>query len=175
MVQEDVGLERSHEDEGGGARIADAHSAGLGGAAEVVGDDGQPAARRRVFLADVERDDERRARFLMRVDREVDADGFLNEGDELLGNVAKDGAGIGVIRHGDEVGHELRDLHPPAVHGGHEQLLFGAAVPQQRRRRDAELARNVGQRGGLEALLAEDPSSGLEQTFRRDRRRASHR
>src|SRR5881398_3681761 len=56
VMQEDVGLQRSHEDERGGPRIADAHDAGGGGAAKIVGDDLQTPARRRVLAASVEGD-----------------------------------------------------------------------------------------------------------------------
>jgi len=48
VMEEDVALQRSHEEQRGGARVADAQPPGGGGAAEVVGDEREAAARRAV-------------------------------------------------------------------------------------------------------------------------------
>jgi hypothetical protein len=45
-MKQDVALEGAHEEQRGSARITDPQTAGGGGASEVVGDDGEPAARR---------------------------------------------------------------------------------------------------------------------------------
>jgi hypothetical protein len=50
LVEENVTLQRAHEEQCRGARIADAQASGGGGAAKVIGDDGKTAAGRAVRL-----------------------------------------------------------------------------------------------------------------------------
>lgn len=173
-MQEDVRLERSHEEECGGARIADAQHAGRGGAAEVFGDDAETAAGRAVVALRVERDDERGLRAVVHVDGEVLGDGGLHERHEPLGDRAQHHARIGGridrLQRGDEVGH--RDA-PPA-HRSDEQLVLRRRMTQQRRGRDPELRRDVGERGNLETLGHENAAGGVEELVAGNPRRAAH-
>jgi hypothetical protein len=49
-VEEDVTLQRAHEEQRCSARIANAQPSGGGGAAKIIGDDGKTAAGRAVRL-----------------------------------------------------------------------------------------------------------------------------
>src|SRR5438094_9501361 len=94
VVKENVRLQRAHEEEGGGARFFHVQDAGLGGAAEVVGDDAEAAARRGVVVADVEGKDDRRLRAPVHVDGQVLGDRAGNKGDELLGQASQHDARV---------------------------------------------------------------------------------
>jgi hypothetical protein len=173
LVQEDVRLQRSHEDEGGSARVAGADDAGRGGAAEIVGDDAQPLARRRVALRRLEGKDDG-ARLAVHVEGEVLLQRVLDEGNEMLGDVSEDrsriGLGVGRFEGADEVGN-----FDAAAHRGVEQLLLRLAVPQHGGRGDVQFAGDVGERGGLETLRGEDAAGGLEELIAGNGRRPSHR
>src|SRR4029077_13582917 len=84
LMEEDVGLQRSHEEQRRGAGISHPEHAGCGGTLEVVRDGGQRPAWRTRFVARVERENDRRARALMHVHRDVFADRLLQERDGLL-------------------------------------------------------------------------------------------
>jgi hypothetical protein len=174
LVKEDVRLQRSHEEERGGARILHADDAGLGGAAEVIGDDGQAAARRGVFAADVEGQDDRGLRAAVHVDGEVLGDGARDERDELLGQAAEDDARVLGAAGGLQPDDARRQLDVARAHGRGEKGLLGRRVAQDRGRRDAELRGDVGEGGGLEALRGEDAPGGLEELFAGDGRWAAH-
>src|SRR5437016_10837142 len=117
VVKEDVRLQRAHEEEGGGARFFHMQDAGLGGAAEVVGDDAEAAARRGVVVADVEGENDRRLRAAVHVDGEVLGDRAGDEGDELLGQAAKHDARILGAAGGLETDDARRQLDVPRAHG----------------------------------------------------------
>lgn len=173
-MEKDVGLQRSHEQQRRRARVFDANDAGLGGAAEVVGNDAQAAARRRVLGADVERQDDRRLRAAVHVDGEVLGDRVRDERHEFLGQPPQHDARIlgtaGGLEMDDGGGH----LDVPRAHGRGEKRLLRLRVAQQRRRREAELRGDVGEGRGLEAFRRENAAGGLENIVAADGGRASH-
>jgi hypothetical protein len=173
-VQQDVRLQRSHEEERGGARVADAQHAGLGGAAEVVGDDAEAAPGRGVFVADVERQDDRRLGAAVHVDGEVLGDGAGDEGDEFLGQAAQDEARILGAAGGLEANDAGRQLDVPRAHGGGEEGLLGRDVAEHGGGRDLQLAGDIGEGGGFEALGGKDAAGGLEEELAGDARRPAH-
>lgn len=111
----------------------------------------------------------------MRVDRQVERERLLHEGNELLGEVAQHdariAAGVDVLQLGDELRH-------PQVAAGHraqKQLVLRAAVPQESSRRHMQLAGDVRERGPVIPLLHEDAPRRLQQLLGLDRRWPSHR
>jgi hypothetical protein len=174
VVKEDVRLQRAHEEEGGGARFFHVQDAGLGGAAEVIGDDAEASARRGVVVADVEGKDDRGLRAAVHVDGEVLSDRAGDEGDELLGQAAEHDArilGAAGCLEADDAG---RQLDVPRAHGGGKEGLLGGDVAQDRGGGNAELGGDVGEGGGFEALLGEDTPRRFQEAFAGDRRRAAH-
>lgn len=167
-------MERAEEEEGGRARILEADDARLRGAAEVVGEDFDAAARRAVRLVRIERHDER-ARALVHEDGDVRGDRVLHERDELLGERAEDDARVGgridALQRIDEFRHP--DL--PRPHGLGEQRLLRIDVAEDGGGGDAELLRDVGERRGLEALRGKDLGGSGEELVSGDAGRASHR
>jgi hypothetical protein len=174
VVKEDVRLQRAHEEEGGGARFFHVQHAGLGGAAEVVGDDAEAAARGRVVVADVEGEDDRRLRSPVHVDGEVLGDGAGDEGNELLRQASQHDARILGAADGLEADDAGRQLDVPRAHGGGEEGLLGGDVAEDRGGGDVELGGDVGEGRCFEALLGEDASCRFEEAFAGDRRRAAH-
>jgi hypothetical protein len=169
-MEEDVSLQRSHEKQRRGVRVVDAQPAGGGGAAEVVGDDGEAATRGAVAVG-IERQDQRG---VLGYD-DVAGDHALGERYEFLGDAAQDDARIFRRRSGgqrEDAGRRLDDLR--AAHGLGEQGVFGADVAEECRGGDAELAGDVGQGGGGEALGGEDAAGGFEDLIAADARGASH-
>ena len=163
-MEHHVRLERAHEEECEGARIAAADDAGVHRPAKVVGHDHQSAAGRAVSRIRIERHHDR-ARLLVHIHGNVLADDFLDEGNELLGDTAQDPAriapGIDVFQLDDERWRTRQ----PAAHRGAEKLLLRSGMTQHRGRRDVQLARDVGERRRVEALRREDASRGLQQLF----------
>jgi hypothetical protein len=174
VVKKNVRLQRAHEEERGGARFFDVQDAGLGGAAEVVGDDAKAAARRRVVVADVEGKDDRGLRAPVHVDGEVLGDGAGDEGNELLRQAAQHDARVLGAAGGLETDDAGRQLDVPRAHGGGEEGLLGRDVAEDRGGGDVELGGDVGEGGGFEAFRGEDFSRRVKETFARDRRRAAH-
>ena len=174
-MEEHVSLQRSHEEQGGGLRIADAQPSGRRGTAEVAGDDGE-AAPRRAVAARIEREDQRGAlRAGVHGDHDVRSDGRLGEGNELFGHAAEHRARIGVAGRIGELADAGRRLdHVDAPHGLGEEGVFGIDVTEERGGSDAELAGDVGQGGGGESLGGEDVAGGLEDLIAPDARRAAH-
>lgn len=152
----------------------DAYDAGLGGAAEVVGDDDQAAARRGVVAADVEGQDDRRLRLAVHVDGEVLGDGAGDERHELLGQAAEDDAWILGAAGGLEMDDGRRHFDVAGAHGRREEGLLRPHVPQHGGRRDFQLGGNVGEGGGLEALGGKDAAGSLEELLAGDGRWAAH-
>jgi hypothetical protein len=97
------------------------------------------------------------------------ADDLGEERHDLFGQAAQDDSRIFARIDGAQVEDRLRwiDEHA-ALHGQREERLLGVDVAQQRRRRDAELAGDVGERGGLEALEGEDPARGGDELLAGD-------
>jgi hypothetical protein len=174
-MEQHIALQRAHEKERGSARIADAQSPRRGGAAEVVGDDGEAAARRTVALRIEGKDQRRLLRVGVHGGDDVRGDDVRGEGDELLRDAAENGAGIGLAGCGGEVadaGGRLEDV--PAAHGLGEEGIFGLDVAQHCGGCDAELPGDVGQRSGGESFGREDAAGGLHDLVPLDARRAAH-
>lgn len=156
-------------------RVSDADHARFGGAAEVVADDAEAAARGVVGVR-IERQDDRRP-LGVGVHGQDDARGQdpLHERHELLGHAAEDDPRIarGIDRR--QVEDALRRLDDVAA--GHrlaEEGLLRLHVPQQRRGGDSQLRGDVGQGGGVEALQGEDTAGRLQDLIAVDACRASH-
>jgi hypothetical protein len=161
-VHEDVALELAGKEEGQSARIALPHRSGLHGALEVIRDDEQPFARRRLVRARVERHGHRRPfGSQMHVHGDGRPDDQAHEGDHLLGETAQDDTRIG--RAFDVRQHLQRRRHrqAPLAHGGQEQLLFAGEVPEDGRRGHPYDLGDIGQRRRCE-------SGGGERLPRRD-------
>ena len=165
VMEKDVGVQRPHEQPGGDARIFDTDHAGGGGAAEVVLDHHQPAARWAALVA--------RQETGVHEDGDVLGEDVSGEGDELLGDPAQYDARVGG-------GIDVRQLHDERrrldrqMHGLGEESLLRRHVPQHGGRRDAQLAGDVGERGAVEALGRENAAGHGEQLFLANGRRPSH-
>lgn len=172
-VGEDVALQRAHEEERGGAGIRHVHRAGGVGAPEVIGDRGVRALRRTVAVR-IEGEDDGRA---LRVHGHDDAGGddVGDERHDLVRDAGENDARIAlrVDRAQLEDDRWRTDEHA-ALHRQAEELLLRADVTEERGGRDAELAADVGQGGGLEAFSRKDAASGLDDLFPGDRRRPAH-
>jgi hypothetical protein len=173
-MEEDVGLQRSHEEERRSARISDVQHAGRCGALEVVGDRRQGATRRTRFVTRVERKNDRRARALMHVHCDVFADRLLQEWNRLLRHPAKNDSGIRAGIGRGQFENELGRRHPRSPHRLREEGLLAGGVTEQRGRRDLQLRGDIGQGGRFESLLGEDPPSGFQELMALDRRWTAH-
>jgi len=172
-MEEHVALQRSHEKQRRRLRIADAQASRRRGAAEIAGDDGKPAARRAVRL--IEGQYQRSApRVSVHGHDDAAGDDALGERDELGGDAAEHHARVGLAGRLRQVANHRRQLDGAAVHRLAEQRVLRLHVPEQRGGGDAELAGDVGQRSGGEALGGEDAAGGLEDLIAADARRASH-
>lgn len=116
-MDEHVRLEGAHEDERRGAGIADAQNARRLRSLEVLRDDLQAAAGRRVGIARVERQNDRGLRAGKHVDGEVLRERALDEGHELLGDMTQHHARVGRGIDCGEVEDELRNLDAARLHG----------------------------------------------------------
>jgi len=173
-MEEDVGLQRSHEEERRGAWVSYAQQAGRGGPLEVVGDGGQSPPRRTRFVARVEWKNDRRSCALMHVDGDVFADRLLQERDGFLRQTAKNDPRIGGRIGGGQFENELRRGDSRGAHRLGKEGLLARRVSEQGSRRDAQLSGDIGERGGLEALLGKDPSGRLQKLLALNGRRAAH-
>ena len=172
-MEEHPALQRSHEEQRGRLRIANAQPSRRCGAAEVAGDDGKATARRAVRL--IEGQYQRSApRVSVHGHHDAAGDDVLGERDELGGHAAEDDAGVGLAGRLRQVADHRRQLDDLAVHGLAEQRVLRLHVAQERGGGDAELAGDVGQRGGGEALGGEDAAGGFQDLIAADARRASH-
>ena len=169
-----IRVKGSHEQQRGGARVLHVHHAGRAGPAKVVAHDAKTLAWRRVPAAGVERDDERRLGATVHIDREVGPDGGLNDGDEMLCEVAKHLAGVGTRVYGGQLGDDLGQLDTCALHGHGEKLLLGTAAAEDGSGGDAQAPGDLGQSGSLEAALHEDCACGLDHLRAADQWRTSH-
>lgn len=102
VMQKDVRVDGAHEQARGCSRIVDGDDARLGGAAEVVLHDFDPAARRTLLVA---RQDAR-----VHENGEVLAQDALRERNELLGDAAKHDPRVGAGVDRGELHDELRRL-----------------------------------------------------------------
>jgi hypothetical protein len=163
VVEGDVRVDRAHEQEGGGAGVKVPDAAGVHGPAEVVGDEGDTLTRGAVRVVAVEREDELLGPGLHE-DGHGLADDALAEGDEAAGQRAEHIAriflgGVDVLQLEDEA----RRRGHARLHGGGEEGLLAVEVAEDGGGRDPELAGDVGQRGAVEALFAEDAAGRLEE------------
>jgi hypothetical protein len=102
-------------------------------------------------------------------------DDALGEGDELLGDAPKNQARVRVGRRAHQLANGGGDLDGlAAAHRLGEERVFGDGVAEQRGGRHAELAGDVGQGGGGEALGGENAAGGVEDLIAADARRAAH-
>jgi len=159
-------MNRADEEPRRRARIFDANHTGARCVLEVVLDDLDAAARRAVLVeSEVTRVHE---------DGDVLGEDVLREGDELFGDAAEHIARIGLRRvDGCKLENERRRLERK-MHRFREQRVLRWHVAQQRRRRDAELGRDVRERRPFEPLRCERLARDGEQTIAADDRRASH-
>ena len=156
-------------------RIADPHHARFGGAFEVIGHDSQSAARRIVGLGIERQHDRRAARRRVHGHDDTRGEHVPDERHELLGDAPEHDARIGFRIDLRQLEDALRRIEEhAALHGQAEESLLGVDVAKDRGRGDAELAGDVGQRGGVEALRGEDAAGGVDQAVFRDGRRAAH-
>jgi hypothetical protein len=173
-MKEDVGLQRSHEEKRRRARVSYVDDAGRGGALEVVGDGSQGATGRAGLVARIERQHDRGAGALMHVDRDVFADRLLQKGNRLRSQPPENDAGIVAGVRSRQFENEVGRGHARRTHRLGEKSLLAVGVAEQSGGRHLQLAGNVGERCGLESLLGEDPSRGLQELMALDRRRAAH-
>ena len=173
-MKEDVGLQRSHEEERRGAGISHPEHAGRCGALEVVRDGGQRTARRTRLVTRVERKNDRRACALMHVDGDVFADRLLQERDGFLRQPAKNDPRISGRIGGGQLKNELRRRDSGGAHRLGKEGLLAGRVSQQGSRGHAQLSGDVGEGGGLEAFLGKDPSGRLQKLMALNGRRAAH-
>jgi hypothetical protein len=168
-----VRLKRSHEQECKRARIALPDDAGLHRTREVIGDDSQDPARRAVLRAGVKRHNEG-SRALVHVDGDVFGNDFFHERHKALGDAAQHDAWIARRIDVLEIEDELRRGGDAGAHRRAEEILLRARMPQNRRRRDVQLAGDVGQCRGIEALRGEHMSGRLQELLAGDPGRPSH-
>jgi hypothetical protein len=173
VVDEHVRDQRAHEQQRRRTRILDVDDACVVRAAEVVRDDLQAAPRRTVLTARVERHHEGRVRALVHAEHDVLDDRLARERNPLFRYMPKDDARIRRRVDCFEVDNARRQFDT-AAHGRVEQRLLRLEVPEHRRRRDAEVGGDVGERGGREALLRERGARCLKDLLAADRRWTSH-
>jgi hypothetical protein len=111
---------------------------------------------------------------LMHVDGEDGRHDTGQERDELAGELPQDDAWVLVARKRVEGVDARRQLDVAAFHRLEEELLFRFDVTEECSRSDVQLPGNVGQRGGLEALLREDAARRGEQLRSLDGCRPAH-
>ncbi|HEX2121575.1 MAG TPA: hypothetical protein VHL59_08030 [Thermoanaerobaculia bacterium] len=175
LMDEDVRLELSHEEQRHRPRVAAADRSGVHGAAEIVGEDAQPASRRRFGAAGVERhDDGGLSRAEVHLHGDGGADHVLHEWHDLLGEAAQDDPRIGRRVDGRQLFDAWRDGDLASAGGGGEELLLRFEMPQERGRRDADVLRHVGERGAGEPAGDKGPSSGIEDLIAADSRWTAH-
>ena len=168
-----VRLKRSHEQKCERPRIAAADDARPHRPREIVGDDGDAAARRTVFRGGVERHDERTGA-LVHVHGDVLGNDFFHERHEALGDASQHDAGIAVGVHVLEIEDELRRRGDARAHRCAEEVLFRPGVAQDGRGRDPQLAGDVGERCGVETLRRKHVPRRFQELLAGDPRRASH-
>jgi hypothetical protein len=173
-MDEDVRLQRSHEQKRCCAGIANVQSAGGFGAAEVLGDNLETLARRRVRVARIEWQDDRSLRAGEHVYGEVLGKRPLHERNELLSETSQDDAGIRRRINLRQLQDERRNRDASRRHRCREQRVFCREVPKHRGRRHVQLTSDVGQRRGLESLVREDLPGGVQQAVALNDGRASH-
>ena len=175
-MDEDVRLKLAEEEQRERARIGAADRPRVDGALEVAADRSEHEPRRRLRGTSIERNDERRLpRGEMHLHRDRGADDRADERDELLGETSEHDPRIHRRIDARQLFDERRHADVARAHRGAEELLLRRHVPQNRRRRDAEIVGDVGQRRGGKSAIGEGVSGGFEDLFAGDARGASHR
>jgi hypothetical protein len=174
LMKKDVRLQRSHEEKRRGSRIAHAQNAGFLRAPEVVRDDRQAASRRRIRVARIERQNDRRLRARVHVDSEILGQRPSDERHELLRHVAEDDSGIGVRVNRRQLNDERGNRERLRAHRRTEQRLLRRVMTQDRGCGHFQLSTDVGQRRLLESLRCEDAARGVQEMRGTDRRRPAH-
>ena len=172
-MKEDVREKRSHEQEGGGARVFDADHARLVRPPKISRHNLQSPPGGAVVAAGIEGNEQRRIRLLVHAQHEVLADRRFRKGNPLFGDAAQDdpriAGGIDVLQIGDAG----RQLHV-AVHRGVEQRLLGVEVPEHGGCCDLQLRGDIRKGCGRKSLLCEDGARCLKDLLAMDERRPSH-
>ena len=173
MLVEHVRMQGTEEEAGGGARIGDPHRSGVAGPGEVALDDPEGAAWRGAVGLAVERQPDLGGA-LVHVDGDDGRDRARQERNQLLGEGLEDDARILGAGERIELQQGGRQLDVAPLHRLEEEALLRLDVPQQRGGGHVQLARDVGEGRGLEALLREDPPRCGEQLGPLNGCRASH-
>ena len=168
-----VRLERPHEQQRKGARIAAADDARVHRPSKVISDDGKDAARRAVLRIGIERHHER-TRALMHVDGDILGNDLFHERHETLGDASKDHARIAARVDVLEIEDELRRRGDARAHRRAEEVLLRPRMPQDGRGSNAQLARDVGECRGIEAFGREHAPCGFQELLAGDPRRPAH-
>lgn len=140
---------------------------------EVVGDDRQAATRRAVLVIRMEGKSDGGTRLRVNRDSDVLRDGRRGKWDPALRDGSQNDAGIGAGINRLQIDDALRQ-RDRGPHRGVEQLLLRCEVTQDSRRRDAELAGDVGESRGAEARRGEAAPAGVEDLVAGDGRWAAH-
>lgn len=110
----------------------------------------------------------------MHVHNDVLPDHALRERNEVLGNPTENEPRIDAgVRRG-QLFDERRHANIAAAHRFGKKVLFGVDVPEDGRRRDLQLASNIGQGRRFEPLFCEKAGRGLHQSPALDRRGPAH-
>jgi len=168
-----VGLERSHEEQCVGSRVAGPDHAGIDRSAEVIGHDRDAPSRRAVVGAGIKGNDER-PRPLVHVDGDVLRDDFLDERYEAFGDASQHHARIAGRIDMLQLENDVGRGGDARAHRGPEKVLLGPRMPQNRGRSDAKLARDVGERCRVEPFRREDAPCGVQQLLPGNACRPAH-
>jgi hypothetical protein len=102
-------------------------------------------------------------------------DDALGEGNELLGDAPEDHARIGLGGRAHQIANRSGDFDRlAAAHRLGEERILGDGMAEQSGGGHAELAGDVGQRGGGETFGGENATGGVEDLIAADARRTAH-
>ena len=110
----------------------------------------------------------------MHINSDICADHVFHKGNELFRDPSQDHARIRPCIDVGERENEVGRRGDAAAHRETKKFLFRVHMSQDGRRRDPQLRRDVGQRGGLEPLYCEDPPRGFKKLIAGDPRRPAH-
>lgn len=164
VVKGHVRVKRPHEKEGSGARVEWSDFPGRHGPAEVIAYDGQPTPGRTVGSLGVKGHDQLPLRAAVHVDGNVLGHHTLRERHEVLGDGTQNLARIcrcGIDER--QLHDERRRRRDIRLHGRPKEGLLRLEVPQHGRGRHTYDGGDIRERGGIEALLAEDVTRSLKQ------------
>lgn len=175
LVDEDVGLEVAHEQEGQSARVAAPDRSRGHGVAKVGGDDLDRAARGDVFGLGIEGEDQPGlARAHVHLHGDGGGDDALDEGNDLLGEAPQDDTRIGRRVGRGQLQERGRQRNLARAERGVEEMLLGAKVAQDRRRGDLQNLGDVGEGRRSESALGECGAGGEKDLIAGDARWPAH-